>query len=150
MKLKGDLILINQISRTNSKKTSSSSKKSRTNESNGSKFESLFIKSNLENMVQDIITIGQRLRRNPTIERLKDYKDKIKNFMEKVIDSVDDMKDFTGNNSKNGKEKVYKLMGKVDEEMEELTQIILSGQRDSIKILSKIDAIRGMLVDVYQ
>lgn len=101
-------------------------------------------------MAGEIINLGQRLRRHPTIEILKQYKDQIKEFMTELLDNVDQMQNFSGSKKDDGKERAYKLMGKVDEEMAELTKLILDEQKDSLKILNKIDAIRGMLVDVYQ
>ncbi len=142
--------MIDRISKSKNTDLKKTSSKKQTQGSKGKSFGSVFMKSKMEGMAENIINVGQRLRRHPTIEILKQYKDQIKKFMEEVLNNVDDMQNFTGNRASDGKEQAYKLMGKFDEELVELTKLILDEQKDSLKILNKIDAIRGMLVDVYQ
>jgi uncharacterized protein YaaR (DUF327 family) len=40
-------------------------------------------------------------------------------------------------------------MQKVDEAVENLGQLLLAGQQDSMRILAALDEIRGMLLDTY-
>ncbi|MCK5682988.1 YaaR family protein [bacterium] len=142
--------MIDRISKSKNDALKTTSNRKQTQSPTGKTFGSVFVKSKLESMVDDILNVGQRLRRHPTIEILKQYKDQIKDFMKEVLENADNVKSFSGSRNSDGKEQVYKLMGKFDEELVDLTQLILDEQKDSLKILNKIDAIRGMLVDVYQ
>ena len=47
-----------------------------------------------------------------------------------------------------GRPRVYSLIRKVNDKLEELAKEILSDNQDSIKIISKIDDIRGLIIDV--
>jgi uncharacterized protein YaaR (DUF327 family) len=50
---------------------------------------------------------------------------------------------------KDGKFVVYLTMQRVDEAIENLGQLLLAGQQDSMRILAALDEIRGMLLDTY-
>jgi uncharacterized protein YaaR (DUF327 family) len=44
--------------------------------------------------------------------------------------------------------RVYTLVREVDQQLAELTQMVLSGQSKPLDLLAKLEAIRGMLVDL--
>jgi uncharacterized protein YaaR (DUF327 family) len=47
-----------------------------------------------------------------------------------------------------GRHRVYALVVKIDEELDNLTEEILSSEKDNLAILQKLDDIRGMLLDL--
>ena len=48
-----------------------------------------------------------------------------------------------------GRQKVYTTVKKVDETLASMTEDIRLGQASKLNIVAKQDAIRGMLVDLY-
>ncbi|MGI5970227.1 MAG: YaaR family protein [Oscillospiraceae bacterium] len=48
-----------------------------------------------------------------------------------------------------GRRKVYAIIVKINEKLEEMAKEILNGSRDKLKILSSIDDIRGLIVDLF-
>jgi uncharacterized protein YaaR (DUF327 family) len=48
-----------------------------------------------------------------------------------------------------GRQKVYTLVQQIDATLAELTEMVKEGQENQLEILAKLDAIRGMLVDLY-
>ena len=48
-----------------------------------------------------------------------------------------------------GRRKVYTLVKQIDESLSGLTEDVRQGQSQQLEIMGKLDAIRGMLVDLY-
>jgi uncharacterized protein YaaR (DUF327 family) len=48
-----------------------------------------------------------------------------------------------------GRRKVYATIQKINEKLEELAKDILQGNQDALRILSMIDDIRGLIVDIF-
>ena len=48
-----------------------------------------------------------------------------------------------------GRHRVYGIIRKVDELLDELAQELVKDEQDNIAILNKIDEIRGLLLDVF-
>ncbi len=72
----------------------------------------------------------------------------MKKFMDKIVNSSFRMEEKHGQ-KKDGKFVVYLMMQKVDGHLENLAQLLLAGQQDSMRILATLDEIRGMLLDTY-
>jgi len=105
------------------------------------------VPDNLEAMLDDICTIGEQLKRNPTFDNIKSYKKSIKNFMQYVIaNMVNTEEHLSGANIR--KRKRFTLINIIDEKLESLMIEILKNQSQQLNILSKIDEINGLLVDL--
>jgi len=81
------------------------------------------------------------------IEDLVQYKELVKDFLDI---SVNNSHIFYKENSldRRGRHRVYSLVKKVDKELDELTQDFLDIENNRIKILQRLDDIKGMLLDV--
>ncbi|MCW2279461.1 YaaR family protein [Heliophilum fasciatum] len=91
---------------------------------------------------------GKILAQSRTVEDLRHYKSLVKSFMEEAVKHalrVDEKRGF----NRRGKAKIYKIVTKVDEKLLELTDHVLGSQANSLKILSLIGEIKGLLVDIY-
>ncbi len=47
-------------------------------------------------------------------------------------------------------DKIYSIVSKIDSSLEELSESVLNKQVDNIKLLNKLDEIRGLLIDLYK
>jgi len=105
-------------------------------------------KGNLEALLKQLDELGQRLVNSYSIYDLKSYKDTLRNFLNETYGKAYKIKEETAW-SKRGKTKVYQLIEKINGELEELSNLILSKQKDQMKLLAKLDQIRGLMIDLY-
>ena len=101
----------------------------------------------LETMLDEIHEQGERLKENPTVEAVRQYKHAVKNFVKFIVDNSMEVEEkVSGVNIL--KRKRFTLVKIIDEKLERLAAEILKTQRDQLEILKKIDEIHGLLVDL--
>ncbi|MFY9176519.1 MAG: YaaR family protein [Caldicoprobacterales bacterium] len=105
------------------------------------------MKEKLSLLMDDIKKQGQKLADRLTLEDLMVYKKMIAQFLDISLRQMlefkkDDYLDYSGRHH------IYALVKKVDQNLDALTKEVLSSQKDQIKILSFIDDIRGLLLDM--
>ena len=101
----------------------------------------------LEEMLDTICTIGEKLKRAPTYENIKSYKKAVKDFLKYVIANMLNVEEHvSGINIL--KRKRFTMINIIDEKLESLTMEILKNQNQQINILSRVDEINGLLVDL--
>lgn len=112
------------------------------------KADELTLKERLQNLLDRIDKQADRLSKNVTIKEVLAYKTLISEFLK---ESVDGMVKFKKNSflDSRGRHRVYGIINRVDEELEGLTKDVLSKERDNIKILKRLDDIRGLILDIY-
>jgi len=104
--------------------------------------------NDLEKLMAEVDESAKKLARSCTLNDLKNYKRAVRNFLERTIKNAYETKDEAGWD-RMGRQKLYVLIKKVDENLEELSRRVLNEQNDSLNILEKLDEIRGLLVDMY-
>ena len=99
-------------------------------------------------MAQDIVKQGERLSDKVDIAELKAYKRMVSEFLE---ESVRGFSRFSRESfmDRRGRHRLYATVKKINESMEELTKEILSNEKDHLKILGRIEDIRGMVLDNF-
>ncbi|MBU7007745.1 YaaR family protein [Phosphitispora fastidiosa] len=102
----------------------------------------------LGNLLSDIEKQGRVLGGTLNIRDLKKYKDLIQKFLDYAVNKMYQMREQHGWDRR-GRHKVYSMVETVNKEMESLTQMLLSEQKDKIAVLAKVDEIRGLLIDIY-
>lgn len=100
-----------------------------------------------ENLVQEITQQGERFYKNPTLQELKLYKSMIKKFLKYVTDRMFAVEQHTGGK---WKQKIYTISKVIDTKLEALTKLVVSQQANNINLLSALDEIRGLLIDLYK
>jgi len=105
------------------------------------------IRYEFDTLVDEITKQGEKFSRNPTMTELKKYKSMIKQFIKHVTDNMIRIEHYTGGRLK---QKIYTVAKIVDERLEALTELIVSNQIKNIDLLSKLDEIRGLLIDLYK
>lgn len=103
---------------------------------------------NLQDLLQRLDEIGARLAKSFSIYDLKSYKEVLRDFLNETQRKAYALRENTGW-TRQGKSRIYQCIERIDQELEELSQLVLSKQQNSLKILDKLDQIRGLLVDLY-
>lgn len=102
----------------------------------------------LESLLGDIEKQGKVLGQGQNLKDLKKYKNLIQKFLDYAVNKMYSLKEQTGWDRR-GRHKIYTMIETVNKELENLTGMLISGQKDKISILAKLDEIRGLLVDIY-
>lgn len=104
-------------------------------------------KQQLEERLKQINEKGKFIKERMEVRDLIEYKQMIKEFLDYTVKYSH--KYFK--ETKFGRDGSYKVMGivkKVNEELESLTQELMSSEREKINIVEKISGIQGLLVDM--
>jgi hypothetical protein len=98
-------------------------------------------------MMENITAHGKRLGKHMDVRDMKRYRTLIKEFMNEIVSRSHE---FSRENflDRKGRHRVYGMVRLVDEKLDELAQELLQDEKDNIAILSKIDEIRGILLDI--
>ena len=105
------------------------------------------LQAKLEGLMKEIVEEGQRITKRKDIRDMKRYRAKIKEFMNEVTTRS---YQFERENflDRKGRHRVYGIIRKVDEELEQLAEELMKDEKDHLEILRLIDDIRGMLIDI--
>jgi len=95
----------------------------------------------------EIAVQGEKLADRVDIRELQAYKRMIADFMD---EAVGNSRKFSKQSflDRRGRHKVYAVIKKVNEELDDLTREVLQGEKDRIRILKKIDDIKGLILDI--
>ena len=101
----------------------------------------------LASALEQINKQGEKLSKFVDIKELKRYKKLIADFL---YDAVNNSHKFSKENmlDRRGRHRTYAIITKVNEHVDELTKEVLKEEKDNIKILQKLDDIRGLLLDI--
>lgn len=123
-------------------------------QSTGSKFLNFMDKATdekyedkIKKLAADILAQGEKLGKRIDVRELKQYKALIAEFLNQLVNNS---YSFVKNSKldRRGRYKVFVTVKRVNEELDELTNEVLSNQVDNIKILKKIEDIRGLILDL--
>jgi uncharacterized protein YaaR (DUF327 family) len=107
------------------------------------------LKSGLDEMMGQLQAQGERLARHQNFEELSKYKDLVRAFLVKASKDLYQLRPSDGGRNQ-AASKVYVVLQKVDEELESLAKLVLAGQAPQLRILEKLDQIKGLLMDAYK
>jgi uncharacterized protein YaaR (DUF327 family) len=101
-----------------------------------------------EALLDKIDAQGAALKKSPSLEGIKHYRQLAREFMNEAIHhsyqvEADSKWDYSGNR------KEYVIVKKVNQFLEELTDTFVSQEKPQIDLIAKLDEIRGLLVDMY-
>lgn len=105
------------------------------------------LKAQLTFMMQEITQQGKKLGKHMDVRDMKHYRQLIKEFMNEVVNRSHK---FSRENflDRRGRHRVYGMVKLVDQTLDELATELLKDEKDHLFILSKIDEIRGLLLDI--
>ena len=95
----------------------------------------------------EIAAQGEKLADKVDIKELRAYKKLIADFMD---EAVGNSRKFSKQSflDRRGRHKVYAVIKKVNDELDELTREVLSEEKDRLKILKRLDDIKGLILDI--
>ena len=98
-------------------------------------------------MLQDITVQGKKLADHMDVKDLKKYRTLVSDFMNEVVSRSHK---FSRENflDKRGRHRVYGIVKKVNNNLDELAQELIKKEKDHLRILEKVDEIRGLLLDI--
>lgn len=112
------------------------------------KIEEAELAARLTNLMDDITLQGKRIAKHMDVRDMKKYRELVKDFMNEVVSRSHK---FSRENflDRRGRHRVYGMIRLVDETMDELAAELIKDEQDHLLILSKIDEIRGLLLDIF-
>lgn len=106
------------------------------------------IREELDILLQEITEQAHVIEKSLTFDSLLNYKEKVKKFVSIVVNELYVVeKKYTV--SETGKKKSHTLIKKIDDALEEMSREFLNKQGNLLGFLSRLDQIRGMLLDLY-
>lgn len=111
------------------------------------RFDERSFEERIHHLVAQIEEQGEKLGKKVDVRELKIYKRLISEFLDEALNnshkfSKDSYLD------RRGRYKVFATVKKVNEELEGLTKDVLSAEKDNIRILQRIEDIRGLILDI--
>lgn len=102
----------------------------------------------LSAMMQEITQQGDKISKKMDVRDMKKYRALIKDFMNEIVNRSHK---FSRENflDKKGRHRVYGIIRQVDDTLDELARELVKDEKDHIAILSRIDEIRGLLLDIF-
>ena len=132
----------------------SGSEQKKISDTNGSAFEGQLkrveehnVEERIKYLVNQITEQGEKLGKKVDVRELKVYKKLISEFLDETLNNSHKFskESFV---DRRGRHRVYATVKKIDSELEELTKDLLSAEKDNIKILQRIEDIRGLILDI--
>lgn len=105
-------------------------------------------KERLTELLDKITDQGKRLTLVPTFGELKAYRELVREFLGEAVGRMYTLQSNTGWD-RHGRQKMFTTIKQIDDTLAGLTEDVRLGQERQLNIMSKLDAIRGMLVDLY-
>jgi uncharacterized protein YaaR (DUF327 family) len=109
----------------------------------------------LTELMDEVHSAGSDLIDRPFHDEILRYKKAVRNFIHYVVENgfaVEKSKSLVSHNNpkvrRRGETKVHVQIQVIDRKLEELAAAILSGQATQLTRVSKVDEIRGLLVDL--
>jgi len=101
----------------------------------------------LNELLNKITQQSGKLSEKVDIKELKIYKKLISEFLD---EAVSNSHKFSKQSflDRRGRHRVFAVVKKINEELELLTKDVLNGEKDNIKILQRLDDIRGLILDI--
>ena len=99
-------------------------------------------------LLNEISEQGKKISKRTDVRDMKRYRELIKNFLNEVVYRSHK---FSRENflDKRGRHRVYGIVRRVDETLDELAEELLKEEKDHIMILSKVGEITGLLLDIF-
>lgn len=106
------------------------------------------LQERLSLMFDEITMQGNKISKHMDVKDMKRYRALIKDFMNEIINRSHK---FSRENflDRRGRHRVYGIIRRVDETLDELAQELMKDEKDHISILGKIGEIRGLLLDIF-
>ena len=111
-----------------------------------SSIEEAGLSERLSVMMQEITMQGEKLGKHMDVRDMKHYRRLIQEFMNEIVNRSHK---FSRENflDRRGRHRVYGMIKRVNVVLDELAGELIKEEKDTLAILSKVDEIRGLLLD---
>ena len=105
------------------------------------------LQTKLNTLLDEIDKQGEKLVKHMDIRDMKRYRETVKSFLNEVVTRSHK---FSRENflDKRGRHRVYGIVKLVDKNLDELANELIAEEKNQLNILSKVDEIRGLLLDI--
>jgi len=105
------------------------------------------LQGKLNKMIDDITVQGKKIADHMDIKDMKKYRSMIKDFLNEVVPRSHE---FSRENflDRRGRHRVYGIVKLVNKNLDELSQELITNEKNNLSILGKVDEIRGLLLDI--
>ena len=105
------------------------------------------LQEKVNGLLKDISLQGEIIAKHKDIRDMKKYRMLIKDFLNEVVYRSHK---FSRENflDRRGRHRVYGIIRLIDANLDELAQALVEDEKEGIDLLSKIDEIRGLLIDI--
>ena len=112
-----------------------------------SRIEEQNLQQKLNSLMEEITDQGDKIARHMDIKDMKRYRELVKDFMNEVVNRSHK---FSRENflDRRGRHRVYGIVKLVDKNLDELASELVKDEKDHLAILSRVDEIRGLLLDI--
>ena len=112
-----------------------------------SSIEEAGLSERLSVMMQEITMQGEKLGKHMDVRDMKHYCRLIQEFMNEIVNRSHK---FSRENflDRRGRHRVYGMIKRVNVVLDELAGELIKEEKDTLAILSKVDEIRGLLLDI--
>lgn len=112
-----------------------------------SKIEEKDLQQKLRGLMDEITVQGKKLADHMDVKDMKQYRVLISEFIQ---EAVSHSHEFSRENflDRRGRHRVYGMVKLVNKEVDDLAQELIQKEKNHLKILEKVDEIRGLLLDI--
>ena len=105
------------------------------------------LQEKLNSMMEEITVQGDKISKHMDIKDMKKYRELVKGFLNEVVSRSHE---FSRENflDRRGRHRVYGIVRLADKNLEDLAGELVKDEKDHLAIISKIDDIRGLLLDI--
>lgn len=105
------------------------------------------LQEKLNSMMEEITAQGDKISKHMDIKDMKKYRELVKGFLNEVVSRSHE---FSRENflDRRGRHRVYGIVRLVDKNLDDLAGELVKDEKDHLTIISKIDDIRGLLLDI--
>lgn len=105
------------------------------------------LQEKLNSMMEQITVQGDKISKHMDIKDMKKYRELVKGFLNEVVSRSHE---FSRENflDRRGRHRVYGIVRLVDKNLDDLAGELVKDEKDHLAIISKIDDIRGLLLDI--
>lgn len=105
-------------------------------------------RGDMADILEELDELAKQLKDSRTLALMKKYREKMQSFLKTAVEQSYELGEERAFDRK-GRRRVFLLVKKVNQAVEDLTRMVLDQQFDSLQLLQKLGEIRGMLIDLY-
>ena len=101
----------------------------------------------LKDMIEQINDQGDKIAKHMDIKDMRRYRQLVKGFMNEIVSRSHE---FSREHflDRRGRHRVYGIVKLVDKNLDDLAEELMKEEKDHLAIVSRIDDIRGLLLDI--